>query len=245
MNNIDFVSVVNNFEIYDNLFNKNEFVNKHNLIHYNNMEENLPIPVRYNDYIQNKMETGSWVVFCHQDFEFHEDIAPKLESLDKNSIYGPIGSSWKKNLVFFLRLEGIKIRKFRLKIIKKQTLRGQIFEDWDNEKVLVGNKAKNLEIVDTLDCCCFIAHSNLIDKMNFRFDENLKWHFYSENFSLTAKLNHQIDTKILNFNASHFSRGTYDISFYYHKDYLMKKFGDFPFSSTVYDGYYSKFLKTL
>ncbi|MBI5325969.1 MAG: hypothetical protein HZB41_11975 [Ignavibacteriae bacterium] len=93
MTKIDFVTVVNDSEQYEKYFVKNNNVNKNNLVKYNNSTDNISITKRFNDYINNRMQDDTWVIFCHQDFEFREDINNILYSLDKNCIYGPVGAS--------------------------------------------------------------------------------------------------------------------------------------------------------
>src|SRR3989339_1652540 len=114
MSKIDFVTVVNNVDMYETYYINNKNVNKHNLVMYDNNVENISITQRYNDYIKNKMPEDTWVVFCHQDFEIHEDIETKLKNLDKNSIYGPIGAGLIRQFVFFLRIYKYKLMKGRI-----------------------------------------------------------------------------------------------------------------------------------
>lgn len=245
MASIDIVSVVNNFEMYDRYFSNNPNVNKCNLIAYDNTQDNLPIPIRFNNYINNKMQNDSWSVFCHQDFEIKEDIGDVLLKLDKNSIHGPVGAGTKKQFVFFLRMDGLKLLKSRIGFVEKQEIIGHVFEDKSSQKKFAGRRAKNGEIVNTLDCCCFIAHSSLIKKLNYQFDEKLDWHLYSEDFSLFAKKKQSIETRIVNIESTHFSGGNFDESFKNSLDYLIKKYSTETIVTTCYDGAYQKFIDGL
>ncbi len=245
MINIDLVTVVNDPDLYEKCFVNNKNVNQHNLIMYDNTTDNIPVTKRFNDYINNKMKDDTWIVFCHQDFEIHESIEPKLGNLDKNCIYGPIGAQTINQFVFFLRMYGIKIKKCRIGFTKKMRLKGQIYVEENGKHKLAGYKAKYLELVDTLDCCCFIIHSSLIKNINYKFDENLDWHLYSEDLSSYAKINHDIKTKIINFKASHYSPGNFDENYYLSLEYLRKKYNNNSFDSAVFDGPYMKFKEKL
>ena len=44
--------------------------------------ENLAIPVRYNQFLDEwKGDDAAWFVFCHSDWEIHEDLLPLLRHL--------------------------------------------------------------------------------------------------------------------------------------------------------------------
>ena len=245
MNKIDIVSVVNNHNIYEKYFINNSHINKQNLIYYDNSIENIPITKRYNNYLNNKLNDDTWVVFCHQDFEFRENIDNKIKLLDRDSIYGPVGAATKKNFIFFIRFNGIKIAKFRLGFVNKTIIKGNIIEKAEAKQIYAGKAAKDNEIVETLDCCCFIIHSSLIRKINFRFDENLDWHLYSEDLSLFAKTKFNIKSRIINLFATHYSSGNFDSRFDYSLEYLKHKYKNEPIISTVYDGSYMRYLEKL
>lgn len=245
MQKVDFVTVVNDFEKYGKYFLINDNINNHNLISYDNTTDNQPITARYNHYIDTIMADDVWIVFCHQDFEFHEDITPKLDNLAKDSIYTPVGAGTKKEFVFFVRMAGLKISKFRIGFVYKQVIKGQIREESRGRIKYAGKKAKVLEIIETPDCCCFIVHSSLIRKMNYRFDDNLDWHLYAEDLALTAKLNFGIKTRILNITSSHYSGGDFNLDFYESIKYLKDKYKGIPIVTTCYDGNYENFLNRL
>ncbi len=243
--NIDFVTVVRNFEQYNQFFTNNNFVNKYKLVNYNNCEENIPITKRFNYYIENDLKDDCWVVFCHQDLEFKEDISLNLKDLDKNSIWGPIGATSKKNLMIFLRFDIKRLRKMRIAIARRAYTVGEIGELQKGEIVKVGKFLKKPVLVDTVDCCCFLMHSSLIKKYNLKFDENLDWHLYSEDFSLNAKVNHNILTKVIQMDCNHHSMGSFGIGFEYSLVYLRNKYKSIGFASTCYDGYSYNFYKRL
>ena len=243
--NINIVSVVNNFEQYNNLISDNNFIKTYSKIAFDNSIENIAITKRYNGYIDNSMPDNTWVVFCHQDFEFKEDIAPILENLDTSYIYGPIGATWKERFTICLHLSSKKPFRFRIGKTKRKYPIGEIWENSQVEMYKVGKYLHSPELVDTVDCCCIIIHSSLIKKYNLRFDENLDWHSYSEDFSLNAKVKNNILTKAVQINAIHHSKGSFNKGHEISLKYLRAKYKNMPFASTCYDGYYYNFINRI
>lgn len=245
MDRIDIVTVVNDFSKYNQYFTEYDNVNKNHLICYDNTSDNISITKRFNDYIDSKMKDNTWIVFCHQDFYFQENINSILKNIDKNCIYGPVGAGTKKQFAFFIRFDGIKLAKARFGFINKQVIVGTVTEDSGNNKKVAGKKAKEFEQVNTLDCCCFIIHSDLIKKMNYRFDENLDWHLYAEDLCMLAKKQFNIQSRILNIKSTHFSSGNFNKNFHQSLEYLKDKYTPTPIVSTCFDGVYEKYLNGL
>ena len=242
---IDIVSVVSDFEQYNKLITNNKYIKHCNKVFYDNTNENIPITKRYNDYIENKMSENVWVVFCHQDFEFKENITPILNKLDTSYIYGPIGATWKENFSICLHLNFVKPFKFRVGKTKRVYPIGEILETHEGKSKKIGKFLQNPELADTVDCCCIIVHSSLIKNNNLRFDEQLKWHSYSEDFSLNAKQKHNIFTKVVQIESEHYSKGKFDKNLENSLDYLRTKYNKQPFASTCYDGYYYNFINRI
>ena len=69
-----------------------------------------------------------------------------------------------------------------------------------------------------------IVHSSLIKKYNLRFDKNLKFDLYSEDFSINAKENFNIGTKVVPIKCHHYSYGNPTNNFYENLDYLSNKY---------------------
>jgi len=212
--NIQIVTVVNNFEIFNNTINENIFMKYFPIKIYDNTKENISITRRYNNFIKNHIKDDMWIIFCHQDFGFLEDFTIKLEDLDKNFIYGPIGA-------------GIKESCLPIRVIL-----GQINQGNKDKIVKHGKYINRPEVVDTLDCCCLIIHSSLIKKHGLLFDENLDFHLYSEEFSLNARYNHSIETKAVQFECIHLSYGNRSGHFFKALEYLRGKYSDIDFTST-------------
>jgi SAM-dependent methyltransferase len=64
---------------------------QHPIVKYNNTVENVPLPARYNTFIDTEMTDG-WVAFVHHDFCFDSDPLPILTTASRDNIYGVIGA---------------------------------------------------------------------------------------------------------------------------------------------------------
>jgi GT2 family glycosyltransferase len=231
------VAVVNKIDLFSSTILENRFMNPHAIHRYDNRESNIGISRRYNDFIDHHMPDDAWVVFCHQDFGFEEEIEPKLARLDKNVIYGPIGTGPTKQLVFIASLSRYGFERLRIGFYDRWKKFGRIMQKTARKTVRMGQFIRKPVVVDTLDSCCMIVHSSLIRKHNLRFDERLDWHLYVEDFSLNAKRNGNIATKAVQFKCFHLSGGTIDFTFHENLIYLKKKYGTERFATTCYDGY--------
>ncbi len=221
MEKIKIVSVVSNLDMYKKCIQDNTSMNKHELTFCDNTKENIGIPKRYNDFIKKNVNGDSfWIIFCHQDFGFDKDPQKILSKLDKNFIYGPIGVIPQKQF--------LSIRRFHPKfnVIKTRML-GQIrqFKKKKQDFFLSGEFIDQPVTVETLDCCCLIVHSSLVKKYNLRFDENLDWHLYVEDFSMTARIKHNILTKAVQFECFHIGQGDINQDFNKSWKYMLKKHG--------------------
>lgn len=249
------VTVVNNFEFYDKVLKLSPSLKNHNITVFDNTRENIGISKRYNSFIEQhvKKDSNFWVVFCHQDFGFFKDPYDVLKNADKNFVYGVVGPRIKFDLIRYVKaklvsnmayypslkidLKGLnpfsehKFISIRKKDIRgrhlSRKLLGQIDQGENNfefrKSGIFVNKPKT---VYTVDCCCVIAHSSLLAKYNLRFDENLSWHMYAEEFCINAKRAHGILAKVIQLDAFHTSTGNLenlDASFYESVEYVKKK----------------------
>ena len=98
---IKYITVVNDFIRLNTALLQSPGINKDNIIIIDNTLDNRTISYRYNSVINELLKDPNpeWLVFCHQDFRFNEDILPRLLYLDKNYIYGPIGISSNSNII--------------------------------------------------------------------------------------------------------------------------------------------------
>lgn len=183
------VSVVRDFPLYRRLVAENRFLAADGVrtVAFDNVLENRPIPVRYNDFLAARpMDEESWYVFCHEDFEFLQPIAAVLGTLDRSAIYGVTGADERWDPV------GNMINCRRDGSCRSLTER----------------RAVSVTPVETVDCCCLIVHSSLIRRHALRFDPELAWDFYSEDFSIAASERHGIPTRVVPFLCRHWSYGT-------------------------------------
>ena len=214
MNKPIVVSVVRDFAMYDKCIAKNQFVSNCLLEPIDNREYNEYISVCYNRMVEKFADANSWLIFCHEDFQFLEDPTSLLEKADKNSIYGPIGGVLKKRFhpLFLEVWEG--------------SFCGSILEsEKDGSSVCeVGASVSIGTLVETLDCQCVIVYSSLFAKYGLRFDEKLSFDLYVEDFSMSAWLNHSVRTRILAMKCQHYSRGCIAPRFFAQLEYLRKKY---------------------
>ena len=217
------VTTVNDENIYNICINSNICLKKNNVCikSYSNIAENIPVPVRYNSFLNSfDYNTDAWICFCHPDWEILEDINNVVKDFDINSIYGPIG---------------VKLNTYKEKYIvdvcgycEERYRDGRYFRCVD--KILDSDK-KN---VDTLDCQAVFVHSSLIDKYNLRFDEKLKWHLYVEDFCISAKVKYNINTYATKIKCCHWC-GWHDDLEEYNKtlSILNEKYPNDLFGATV------------
>lgn len=237
-NQIHIITVYNDLNIFNQMIGENPIMNRFNLTAYDNTTDNIGISTRYNSFLNTDQPKG-WLIFCHQDFAFLEDISDKLANLNKDCIYGPIGVVGEKQFIFELKIRGFKIKKAKLGFVKFKTrLVGQIEQGkGDGTFVLDGQFLTKPHEAETVDCCCLIVHSELINKHLLRFDENLNWHLYSEDFSLNARTNFGIKTKAVQLKSKHLSLGKIDDSFKLATEYLHRKYPGKDIASTCYNGF--------
>lgn len=218
------ISVVRDFDLHSRVFHraKREFgIVLHTI---DNRADNQPIPERYNTFLDAyDYSKPGWLVFCHEDFEIQEPFLPLLDDLPTDSLYGPIGCTRKGVFPF-----------------RHQVFLGQITEqnrDGTGEPWQVGQPVPVLTPVETFDCCCLIVHSTLIEKHHLRFDEELAFDLYVEDFCAMAKVKHGIQSRILPFKATHHSGSKPTERLYRHLPYLATKYPDRDFcASCTYFG---------
>lgn len=220
---IVYVTVVRDFGFYDRFFINNPNVNGHTLCPVDNRADNLFITNRYNQFLETyDYDNDAWFVFCHEDFEMKEDIAPILAHLDPGVIYGPIGC--------------------RLKVVKK-TLFGERVKTLYLGQVVCSNKdgtdpfvegqaLEAPERVDTVDCMCLIVHSSLVHGTGLRFDEKLSYDLYAEDFSIHALREFSVFTAAVQLKCQHWSKGNFCERFYRQLIYLNRKYKDASYAGT-------------
>lgn len=221
---IEIVCVANDLEMFNQVIGTNSNMNKYPITIFDNSIENIGISKRYNSYITNNINSESdfWVIFCHQDFGFNKDPFEKIKSFNKKYIYGAIGTA--VNFSSFRLLKKYLLNKPSKYFPVKRKIVGQINQGIKNVGFKkFGKKILFEKTVSSLDCCCMIAHSSLINEYNLRFDENLNWHMYVEEFCINAKKTHKICSKVAQFDCLHLGEGNANDDFYACADYVRNK----------------------
>lgn len=206
------ISVVRNVSLYNRLVKSNHFNRGAEFCCFDNNQENKGISERYNEFLDNyDYSNKDWLVFCHEDWEIQENWQKKLEKLDKESLYGPIGCK----LVDTPNLA-------------KRYILGRIFNSQkDGYSCLsVGENSPTGTTVGTFDCQCLLVHSDLVKKYKLRFDEKLSFDLYTEDFCINAAENFAISSKIFKLKCQHYSYGDVQPRFYEGIKYLQQKYSD-------------------
>lgn len=181
-----------------------------------NRERNESIPVLYNRAIEQTLanEVDHWIVFAHEDFEPLEPLDEVLQQADPQQIYGIIGG----------RL--LPRKRWLLGGIWSGVFYGEIMqtEKDGTNKITVGNRTPSGTVVETVDCQFIAVHTLLLRRLPLRFDENLTFDLYAEDFCLAAWVRHNVKSAILNLQACHHSSGNIAPRFFDQKQYLDRKY---------------------
>lgn len=189
------------------------------VIAIDNQIRNDSIGVCYNRFLDSRpADEDAWYVFCHEDFEFKEDPERALENLDRNTLWGPIGASTKVVLGLYHKWQFV----------------GSVEEckkDGSNEH-LVGVPVPLGTRVETFDCQCLIVHSSLVQKHHLRFDENLTFDLYAEDFCIAAHEKAGVESRIIPLSVRHWSGGSVQPRYYEQEAYLNRKYPNACYTGT-------------
>ena len=194
MDNISFISVVRDFEMYNRVIKNNPYVISDQIILslLDNTKKNIGLSKRYNKFLNiYDYKEPCWFVFCHEDWEILESILPKVENLNKNELYGCFGAR-------LSNIDGVLTREYIGEMLDCSK------KDKNHRKL--GSSFEDFATVDVLDCQALIVHSTLIKKFDLRFDEEFEWDLYVEDFCLNAYTKHGIKSKVIKINACHWSQ---------------------------------------
>lgn len=206
-----FISVVRDLRMYERCLQNNPNVNLHRLVRCDNSIENKGIPVRYNEFLNGyDFNNPAWFIFCHEDFEPLENFSPKLEGLDPNKLYGPIGTLTKVYFGLF----------YKWRLIG--TIIGSSRSGMNTNRL--GTPAPTGTPVETFDCQCLLVHSSLIKRTGLRFDENLLFDLYLEDFCIQANENFSIGSYIFSFACHHWSDSLATPRYQEQEKYLNRKY---------------------
>ncbi len=218
------VSVVRDEAMYEKCIAGNSFCDECELMKIDNREKNEFISVLYNrvleglDYSQER-----WILFAHEDLEFRGRIGGLLERADKGSLYGVIGGVLRPRKRWFLGGIWSGVYYGHISQCNKD---GSALKEL-GEVVPLGTE------VETVDCQFLAVHSSLVEKYHLRFDENLSFDFYAEDFSVYASEEYQIKTRILPLDVCHHSYGSVQPRFFKQLEYLNQKYPKIEYFGSV------------
>jgi hypothetical protein len=182
----------------------NPVVNRHEIVIEYDHNREKGLPERYNEFIDRNLNSDCWLVFIHDDVQLLEDIAPKLEGIPKDIIYGACGAK---------------------KTNGKGEIVGQILAQDsrvnNGQKFALGRMVDGYEIVPTFDPLTIIIHSEIAHGVTF--DENLGYHLFSEEVSIDSKINWGRNSAVLQIDLCHYSWGTKTPEYYTALEYIKKK----------------------
>lgn len=209
--NIVFISAVRDFAIHARCVKDNPFCRGCEIATIDNRERNDGIGVCYNHFLVSRpADEDAWYVFCHEDFEPKEFLADRLDGLDTSCLWGPIGAA----------------TRVICGIYHQWRLIGSVEECNKNGSCRhsIGTSVSLGTPTETFDCQCLIVHSSLIRKHGLRFDENLTFDLYVEDFCIAAHEKAAIPSRILPFAALHWSGGSIQPRYYHQETYLNAKY---------------------
>lgn len=206
-----FVSVVRDYDMYDKCVGQNKFCRNVQLNPIDNRVENKGISQRYNEFLDDyEYSREAWFVFCHEDWQILEEPEKKLQGLDKNCLYGCIGVRYEESTPNDL------IHPVGPIVQCDKTGKNRIVV---GRQVCIGG-----EFADTVDCQCLIVHSSLIQRHKLRFDENLTFDFYVEEFCINASERYDVKLKVIPLKCVHYSGGNITERFYNSVKYVQEKY---------------------
>lgn len=210
MDKVIVISVVRDFRMYDRCVARNDFNVGCELLPIDNRENNDGIGVCYNRFLNEyDYSQGAWFVFCHEDWEVEEMLSLRLTNIDKGSLWGVIGAATVR----------------RMGVYAQWRLLGRIEEsNKDGSHIRnLGEPVPQGTLVDTFDCQCMVVHSSLVKNHNLRFDENLTFDLYVEDFCIAANEKAGVLSRILPVKCRHWSGGNVQPRYKAQEAYLNAK----------------------
>lgn len=199
------VSVYIRPEMYAQFFTNNPVVQPYHLIGIDNQADNLGLPARYNQAIAEHLDQNCWLFFVHEDFEIKGGLEG-IAALDPGCVYGTFGIDL---------VNGAPVPYGRHTCSDKD----------GGNAVEVGVALKQPHTVQTLDCQSVLVHSTLLARHpGLRFDENLTFDLYAEDFAMLAREREGIEVCVFPLTFQHYSHGKITERYHSGLKYLAEKY---------------------
>ena len=158
-----------------------------------NTRHNLPIPLRYNAFLDALPPDAGWVLFAHEDFEPRQDPRPLLRRCHPFYPHGLIGTRIvAKTFIFpFGAITDSDRDGSRHESLAFSPTFGRLFGD----------------DVENFDCCGFFLHAELIRATGLRFDPRCAWDLYAEDLCFQFILRTGRLARVIPLAAHHWSHG--------------------------------------
>ena len=207
------VSVVRDEACYQRCVRNNPHLAGARFVRFDNTVENIPIPIRYNSFLDQMPEDTGWIFFAHEDIELREDPRPKLNRRSPLFPCGLIGTRTICNAVILPFGE--------VSDSDRDGGRPHLNRPPLPYTALLGSRAENF------DCCGFFVHADTFRAWGLRFDPKCEWDLYAEDlcFQFIQQSGHTVS--IVPIEAHHWSRGnTFTAHFQQALAYLNTKYAD-------------------
>ncbi|MFA5521069.1 MAG: glycosyltransferase family 2 protein [Castellaniella sp.] len=207
MQDINLVVVYLNDDMVRRFFRTNPNVQDCRLVAVDNRPTNRGLPEIYNEIIAQPREEDCWFFFVHEDFQITSPLAD-IRRLNPQCVYGTFG----------VKIEnGIPIGYGRHTCSNKD----------GSAPMEVGLPIQEPTEVDTLDCQSILVHSSLLNAHpGLRFDENLSFDLYTEDFCISARINFGLRVCVFPLKVQHHSFGKITERYYIGLEHLARKYPD-------------------
>lgn len=201
-----FVPFINEAMV-ERFFRKNPYLDGVDVSLIDNRGVNSGISEIYNSVIASSLDQDLWLLFVHEDFEIRGPLFD-LTDLPRNAVYGTFG----------VRMSGHSpIGVGRHTCSRKD----------GSEAVKLGAKIETPTWVDTLDCMAIMLHTSMLRKHpGLRFDQNLSFDLYCEEFCLNAQENFGIPVMVLPLAFQHYSHGKITERYFRGLEHLARRYPD-------------------
>ena len=187
------VTVVRDHACYSACLRNNPVLRGARFVAYDNTHDNLPIPVRYNSFLDTMPPDTEWILFAHEDFEPREDPRPLLAKRSPLFPWGLIGT---RALFGWLILP--------LGTLSDSDRNGQRLHL--NTPPLPYTPLLG-DIIENFDCCGFFVHADFFRTWHLRFDPACAWDLYAEDLCYAFRIQTAHYARRLPLRAHHYSRG--------------------------------------